>query len=325
MPAPKRTPGEHPLLPEEHDLVDRFLAALAQQTGAAAAATATTIRDQTDVLAAFGALLARYPSPLEAQNMGAYSRDVGTLVATLTATDQATFPFRVPTQALVGRALNIALINFFRMLWHVAGRLPVPDGPALREAAALRLRTGVHCRLVEEVLIDVVTDLAVPPLLRELAARHLAHLWGNRLTWRVNAFFPLLAATWEARQHVRVVGGTLLGTAEMFQLLTAGGDPEFVELLLDRDYGEDEVLAFREFLFDRSSEELERLAAQMAAAGLTSIQLDSRGTAERDAGSVLFEFFRSRLVRCAARRTLDVPGPRQTAEGYVMLSWLARG
>jgi hypothetical protein len=154
---------------------------------------------------------------------------------------------------------------------------------------------------------------------------HLAQLWGNRLTWRVHTFFPILAATWEARQRVRVVGGSLVGNCEMFQLLAEGGEAEFVDLLIGQDYGEAEVLAFREFLFGTSSEALERLAERMAKEGISSIELDSRvGDSVRDAGSILFEFFRTRNVLCSARRTALLPGPRHTAEGYVMLAWLAR-
>jgi hypothetical protein len=317
----------HPLQPEEFELVEELRTAVAAAPIPTAAATVAALDQQVQTLGAFGELLARYPSPLHEQSLGAHRRDLDTLVGTLVATDSATFPFRAPTQALVGRALNMALINFFRMLWHVAGGLPDPErANALRERTALRLRAGVHCRLVEEVLVDVVTDAAVPLPLRDRAVRHLALLWGNRLTWRVSSFFPILAAAWEARQRVRVVGGTLVGSCEMFQLLTAGADAEFVELLMDRDHGEAEVQAFREFLFDRSSEELERLAHMMAAEGLSSIELDSRpGRETRDAGSILFEFFRSRLVRCTARRTLGLPGPQHTAEGYVMLAWLGRG
>ena len=100
---------------------------------------------------------------------------------------------------------------------------------------------------------------------------------------------------------------------------------EFVDLLLDQDYGEGELLAFREFLFGTSSEELERLAARMADEGLSSIELDSKVDATaRDAGSILYEFFRTRFMQCSARRTAKLPGPRHTAEGYVMLAWLAR-
>jgi hypothetical protein len=85
------------------------------------------------------------------------------------------------------------------------------------------------------------------------------------------------------------------------------------------------VAAFHEFLFGTSSEELDRLAQRMVREGKSSIELDSRrDTSPRDAGSLLFEFFRSRLVQCGARRAVGLKGPRHTAEGYVMLAWLAR-
>jgi hypothetical protein len=321
--------GPHPLQPEELSLVGQIEQALAAIGTDESKATLAAIAQQMESLALFGELLTRYPSPLEEQHLGPMRRGLETLVENLVRTDQATFPFRAPTQALVGRAMNMAQINFLRMLWHVSGGLPdAAQAAALREAAARRLRASVHTRLVEEVLVDIVTDAMVDANLRGQAVRNLAQLWGNRLTWRVHTFFPILAATWEARQRVRVIGGSLAGNCEMFQLLTSGGDAEFVELLCNRDYHEVELQAFREFLFGTSSEELDRLALRMATEGLSSIELDSRvdeaGPATRDAGSILFEFFRARLVQCSARRIAHLPGPRHTAEGYVMLAWLAR-
>lgn len=318
--------GHQPLQPEELALADQVTTALRALGTPEAEATIGAIAQQVQSLALFGELLVRYPSPLEEQHLGTMRRGLETLVETMVCTDQATFPFRAPTQAMVGRAMNMAQINFLRMLWHVSGGLPDPaEAAALRETAARRLRASVHTRLVEEVLVEIVTDSLVEASLRAQAVRNLAQLWGNRLTWRVHTFFPILAATWEARQRVRVVGGSLAGNSEMFQLLTAGGDAEFVELLCDRAYGEVEVQAFREFLFGTSSEELDRLALRMATEGLSSIELDSRlGEVTRDAGSILFEFFRARMVQCAARRTAKLAGPRHTAEGYVMMAWLAR-
>lgn len=314
-----------PLQPDEAALVEQVIAALHQTESERAAEAIGAIRHQLESLRRFAELLVRYPSPLEEQVLDGRRRSLDTLVDALVATDQASFPFRAPTQALVGRAMNMAQINFLRMVWHLTGSLPAGERTAtLRELAARRLRASVHCRLVEEVLVDLVTDPLIRRELRAQGVRSLAQLWGNRLTWRVNTFFPILAATWEARQRVRVVGGTLLGNSELMQLMACGGEPEFVDLLLDQDYGEVEVAAFREFLFGTSSEELERLAARMAQEGLSSIEIDARvdGTG-RDAGSILFEFFRARYVLCSARRTAGLPGPRHTAEGYVMLAWLA--
>ena len=50
----------------------------------------------------------------------------------------------------------------------------------------------------------------------------------------MSEFFPVLEATWEARARVRVVGGSLMGTSEMFQLLTMGCDERFVSLLTEQ-------------------------------------------------------------------------------------------
>jgi hypothetical protein len=315
--------GPHsPLRPEELRTVQEVLeAVLADNRNADLAAT---IVQQAGSLECFGDLLARYPSPLEEQTLGDRRRGLDTLVAALCSSDRAAFALQAPTQAIVGRALNLAQINFYRMLWHVCGLLRDKGAASrLRERTALRLRTAVYTQLVEEVLSDLATDHALPRELRELAVRHLAQLWGHRLTWRVSEFFPVLEATWEARARVRVVGGSLMGTSEMFQLLTMGCDERFVELLTERDHGELEAQAFREFLFGRSSEELERLTERMARDDLTSIELDSRiSDRSRDAGSVFYEFFQARSMLSNARRLASLAGPHHTAEGYVVMAWL---
>jgi hypothetical protein len=282
------------------------------------------IAQQCSSLDLFGELLSRYPSPLEEQRLGARRRDVDTLVEALCATDRGPFTLKAPTQAIVGRALNLALVNFLRLLWHVSREVPDAGvASRLRERAARSLRTNVYSQLVEEVLSDLVTDVTIELPHRQRAVRHLALLWGHRRTWRVSEFFPVLESTWEARTRVRVIGGSLMGVSEMFQLLIQGGDTRFVELLTDREHGAEEAMAFREFLFGRSSEELERMTERMARDHLTSIELDSQLASEaRDAGTVFYEFFQARLVQSNARRLATLPGPKRTAEGYVVLAWL---
>jgi hypothetical protein len=61
----------------------------------------------------------------------------------------------------------------------------------------------------------------------------------------------------------------------------------------------------------------------MATENVSSIELDSQVRAgERDAGSIFFEFFQARLLQSNARRLARIPGPKHTAEGYVLLAWL---
>lgn len=316
-------PGpDSPLQADEVAVVDDVMAAL-DDVGAPADFLAAVVA-QAENLEQFGALLARYPSPLQEQRLGDRRRGLDTLVTALCTAGSLGFGLRAPTQAVVGRALGTAQINFFRLLWHACAELGAhPQAAALRERTARRLRTSVHTQLTEDVLTELATDVALPQTLRERAVVQLAQLWAHRRTWRTSAFFPVLEATWEARARVRVVGGSLLGTCELFQLLTQGGDARFVELLTAREHAEEEVRAFREFLFDRSHEELERLADRMAAERRTSIELDSQARpGDRDAGSIFYEFFQARLLQSSARRLARLRGPQHTAEGYVLRAWL---
>ena len=289
---------------------------------------ASAILEQARSLDAFGELLARYPSPLAEQRLGKKRRGLETLVTALCTSDRTGFLLRAPTQAIVGRALNMAQINFFRLMWHGCGLLHNQElAMSLRERTARFLRTSVYTQLVEEVFSELATDNALEHTVRARAVRQLALLWGHRLTWRVSAFFPVLESTWEARSRVRVVGGTLLGTSEIVQLITEGADERFVDLLTQREHAEEELLAFREFLFGRSSEELDRIVERMAADNLTSVQLDSQisqlsGNRERDTGSLFYEFFQERFLQSSARRVANLHGPKHTAEGYVLLAWL---
>jgi hypothetical protein len=312
-----------PLREAELALVGDIATAL-QRAGDTGRELGAAIRAQKDNLDCLGSALARYPSPLEAQRLGDRRRSLDTLVHALSSAERVGFGLRAPTQSVVGRALSTAQINFFRLLWHACTHLQHdPSGPSLRERAACALRTSVYTHLVEEALTELATDGQQPQPLRARAVRQLAQLWAHRLTWRVSEFFPMLEATWEARSQVRVCGGTMLGTSEMFQLMTKGGDPAFVEFLMERTHADDAVLAFREFLFDRSYEELERLVDRMAKEGRSSIELDAEvRDGERDAGSIFYEFFQTRLLQANARRLARLPGPKHTAEGYVLLAWL---
>ena len=320
---PQYEAGPHsPLQLDEVLIVQNVLTALRAQPQQADIADA--IFDQVQSLDHFGATLARYPSPLVEQRLGQQRRGLETLVATLCSTDRTHLPLVAPTQAIVGRALTMAQINFFRLLWHGCGLIKDAKAAAdLRNGTANLLRTSVYTRLVEEVLSELSTDPALDQQLRARAIRQLALLWAHRLTWRVSSFFPVLESTWEARARVRVVGGTLVGTTEIVQLITAGADARFVELLTERSHGEEALLAFREFLFGRSSEELDRLVDKMARQDLSSIELDSMVFRDvRDTGSVFYEFFQERFVQANARRLAGLPGPKHTAEGYVLLAWL---
>ncbi len=319
--------GVHsPFTPDERRMIDRIYAEAAAGGHPHAKELCETIAGQAACLALLGEVVARYPSPLGEQRLGDMVRDMGTLVDSLSRANPANFGFLVPTRAQLGRSLDAAETNFYRFLRHVCAELL--SGALqheLLEEATQCLRVCLYTRLVEDVLTAIATDEQVGRAVRERAVVSLAQIWDHRLTYRVHEFFPVLEATWEARQRITVTGGTLAGTQEILQLFAQGCDPKFVGYFVRPDPDQNELEAFREFVFASPAEELNRLAREMAAEGHHSVRLhDAMHAPDRDSVSVFYEFFRSRYYLAMARRIADTPGPRHTAEGYVMVSFLRR-
>ena len=319
--------GPHsPFDPQERETIERICNRVKNQAGTQAEELVMAIRRQMVCLEWLGQVLSEYPSPLASQTLGSRHRGLDTLVDSLSHTNPANFEFHVPTRALLGRALVMAESNFYRLLRHICGEIFAgPEGQALREEASERLHICLYTKLVEEVLSTIASDDTLDRDVRSKAVVALAQTWERRLNYRVRDFFPLLEATWEARQTVTVTGGTLSGTQEIFELFQAGCDPDFVGFFARPNPTEDELEAFREFLFGTSTEELDRLAHEMAAQGISSIRLhDANASSDRDAATVFYEFFRSRHLLALGRRLANLPGPKRTAEGYVMIYYLSR-
>lgn len=315
-----------PFTPEERQAVEEVYGQVVASGHPEAEALRLLIYQQICCLEWLGEVLAQYPSPLGEQRLGRRRRGLRTLVDSLSHTNPANFEFFVPTRALLGRALDMAESNFYRLLRHVCREILHDDrGRKLREDVTQRLRVCLYTKLTEEVLSAIASDGQLDRSVRERAVLALAQIWEHRLTYRVSDFFPILEATWEARQRISVIGGTLAGTQELFQLFREGCDPKFVDYFTRPDPDPNEIEAFREFLFATSAEELDRLAAEMAEEGIHSITLhDSISSSDRDAASVFYEFFRSRYMLATARQVTGTSGPRHTAEGYVMIFYLGR-
>ncbi len=285
---------------------------------------AREMRQQMVSLEWLGEVLSQYPSPLNEQSLGQRQRGMNTLTETLCNANPANFDFLVPTRALLGRALDMAEGNFYRFLRHVCQEaIHGEDREKLLEGITDCLRVCLHTKLAEEVLTSIVSDNSVDRETRCLAVGELAQIWERRLTYRVSEFFPLLESTWEARRCISVRGGTLLGTEELFSLFQAGADPKFVGFFARPNHSDDEVQAFREFLFAASTEELDRLNQEMQDQEMASVSMhDMLLSSQHDVATVFYEFFRMRHQLAMARKMADMPGPKKTAEAYVMIWFL---
>jgi hypothetical protein len=325
MPSRRLYYGPHsPFDREERETIKAVFEAVFHSSHPKAPDLAETIERHVFCLESMGELMHQYPSPLDSQSLGERQRGLDTLIDTLSRSTPANFEFFAPTGALIGRALNMAETNFYRLLHHLCREISgEPCETDLLAQVRERLRVSLYTKLIEEVLSDIASDVKVEREIRGRAVAALAQIWAHRLTYRVSDFFPILEATWKARQRIRVTGGTLLGTQEMFELFREGCDPNFVEYFARPNPSHDEVSAFREFLFGTTSEDLLELEHQMEREGLCSISLGhTHMEFDRDPGTLFYEFFRNRFIQAVARRLSDLPGPKRTAEGYVMIGYL---
>lgn len=316
---------------EERQVIGQVVDALAASSHASADRLAAKVEDGIGQLDRLGALLCSYPSMKDEEALGSRRRNLGSLVDMFGRVSPSSLEMYLPTRALVARTLVLGEVNFYRLLRFVCDE--ALEGETL---AGLKPRVDghlCHClytRLAELVLISIATDTSVARGLRTKAVVSITQVW-EQASYRVNDFFPVLEATWDARRHVPATLGTLMGTAEMFRLIEAGCDEEFVDYLVRTERTPDEEAAFREFLFGATTEELRRISEQMTREGKRAIgkadvakgtKLQDACVPDRDPALALFDFFLSRHLQATARRDRDTPGPKRTAEEYVMLHYL---
>lgn len=269
-----------------------------------------------------------YPSLRERRTLGGKERSLQTLVDGLILGGEHAFEWNLPTKSILSRAFGIAKVNFLTSLRYVIEACQAEEVPALLETIASAVEEAVYTRLAEELIGSLITTPASDPEMKRLAALRLVELWEGRLSFTVDALAPVLRSAWQARQRAVRVFGTMMGTAEILQLLFASCDAKFVEWFARREVTAEEQQAFEEFLFDIPYESLQRVRYRMLEDGLSVVD---RTRVEEYLGlppdalrptvgdpKELYIAFRRRRVRAQYRAATNAPGPRRTAEGYIM-------
>jgi hypothetical protein len=260
------------------------------------------------------------------ETIGGRTRNVESLIEGLCTSDPAALDFILPTRVVLGQSLLHAKINFFKAIRYVleehggADGLLAPLGDVIADA--------LYCKLSEELLINCIANTANPAALRRRAARTLIPIWEQRRWVPLEDFTRLLLSAWKARCRVQEVFGTLVGFHEVQSLLRAECEPRFLDFF-NRDVGTaDEREALREFLFGLSYEDLQKLGDYMAENGIRNV---GPGDVLRILGHTpyhtpathwtaenVYLSYRRRRIRADYRVLSAVPGPRKTAEGYLM-------
>lgn len=251
-----------------------------------------------------------------------------TLIELLCAVPEWDLDLHLPMRVIFGHAYLVAKINFFKGLCYGLEAVHAPDD--LRERAELELGQSIYSKLAEELFISIVTEPRGEARVKKAAARFLMRIWEDRLESEIDDFAPVLESIWRARNKVRPVLGTMLGTSEFFGLLRECSDTRFLDYF-DAELPEEQVQAFEEFLFGLSWEQLSMLRDQMQRENSSSISQEQARAAtppswapRSDGPQALYTSYKKRRVKAQYRAITSAPGPRQTAEVFVMTSFLKR-
>lgn len=254
---------------------------------------------------------------------------VESLLQKLCAVEEYDLDLHIPTKAIVGQAFLVAKINTLKALGYMLKGASLPEDLSLR--VEHEVAQSIYTKLAEELFIAIVTDRDEMRAVKMNAARFLYRIWEERLLIEIDDFAPLLESAWVARSKLLPVMGTMLGTHEVFRLFREARDQRFLDYFGEDDAPPEQILAFEEFLFGLSHEEIMRIRTSMSSEGKRVITraeaMAVLGRAEPakedETGAIaLYTSYKKRRVNALHRTLSGEPGPKKTAEEYVMLAFL---
>jgi hypothetical protein len=275
-----------------------------------------------------------YPSLKSRHVLGTKERSPDTLLRSLVEGGEHALEWGLPTKAVLSRSYGIAKVHFFTSLRYVVEACEGEEARVLRKRLTDAIEEAVYTRLAEELYASFISSKTMPQNVKTLAAEHVIDLWEGRTRVVTSRFCPLLRSAWAARLRAPRVFGTLRGTQELVQLLFEDCDQEFVDFFVRHEHGSEPRQAFEEFLFDLPFESLERVRRRMreegkAVVGPREVEMYlgfGEGKLRPLVGGTraLYSSFRSRRVKAQYRASMGVPGPKRTAEAYVLEALLLR-
>jgi hypothetical protein len=255
-----------------------------------------------------------------------------TLIELLCRVPDYDLDLNIPTKAILGQTFLIAKINFLKALGYAVEPLSRPE---LAQRVQGELGQSIYSKLAEELFISIVTDPDAHADVKAGAARFLFRIWEERLLIEVDDFAPLLESVWLARGKVLPVLGTMMGAHEVFELFRKARDSRFLDYFSGDDATEEQLLAFEEFLFGLSHEQIAKVRDHMrknAAACVTAEearallgQTKPSWVPDGDGPQAFYTSYKKRRVKAHYRALTGAPGPKKTAEEYVMVAFLQRG
>jgi hypothetical protein len=312
----------------ETELVERALAMVHSRSPADAQILAGLYAE----LRATAELLDRQRPLRRPTSLGGEHRDEMTLIEHLCSIDGLSGDLVLPLKATLSRTYLLTKINFLRGFVKATSAITdVPDGQRITHDLREELAQSIYTMLAEELFLALLRKPDVTRRTKQRAADQLITVWDDAAL-EIDDFAPLLESAWHARNRINSAYGTLLGATETFRLVTEDCSPDVLEFFGRDGMSADESAAFEEFLFNMTSEELATLRRAMqqqhlsAASPAWAAEILGRQIEELEHGPrheidpmALYRSYQRRQLAADFRLMSGAPGPRRTAEGYLMV------
>jgi hypothetical protein len=311
----------------ETELVEESLAAVESRSPA----DAEILRGLVEELKATSGLLDRQRPLRRPTALGGEPRDEQTLIDHLCTLDGLSGDLALPLKATLSRTYLLTKINFLRGFVKATSALATDVPGCARMTHDLReeLAQSIYTLLAEELFLALLRKPDVTRRTKQRAADQLITVWDDAAL-EIDDFAPLLESAWHARNRINSAYGTLLGATETFRLVTEDCSPEVLEFFGRDGMSADESAAFEEFLFNMTSEELATLRRAMQqqhlsaaspkwAAEILGRQIEDLEHSHEIDPMALYRSYQRRQLAADFRLMSGAPGPRRTAEGYLMV------
>jgi len=319
---------DHVFTRREVRLIERLQAAGRAHTTRLTMDISTALAQGFRGLGAIATALDAYPSMHEREKLGGIVRSSETLVRNLLDAGTHGLEWTLPTKALLSRTFGIAKVNFWTSVRLALDRGDEAEVGSLLSDVREAIEEAVYTRLAEELYASFLTSRAMSHEVKRRAVDQVMELWEGRVGFATYRFCPLLRSAWVARCRAPRAFGTLMGASEIVSLLFQDCDARFVEWFTGSDVDDSRVQAFEEFVFDLATEDLVKVRRKMAEEGRDAVGPDEvAGYLGFEEGTLrpriedpraLYSSFRTRRVKAQYRTSLRLPGPKRTAESYVL-------
>lgn len=279
-------------------------------------------------------LLDEFPSLHHEPSEDPLHQGLDPIIQTLCELNPLEMKLRLPAKAVLAESYWMLKSQHLKDVLAALSLLPAERIPGtLHQDLYREISRLIHRHLLAQLLIDIILNPEVAHPLKRAAASNLVDLWDqNSQQDTLSDFFQMIHSLWHARTRIRVQYGTLLGTAELLQLLEAECDPVVLTFFTEHPVDQEDACAFQEFLFGLSYEEILFLQEHMKEQGLSAIgqqEVDTllahhkeyiplNGVTLMDP-HYIYRSYKQRRSRARHRVESQSPGPHHTAEQLLVL------